>query len=279
MKWAGGKSRLLPVLRERLAKLAVRTYAEPFAGGAALFFDLAAASPRGFERARLADQNHDLCACYRALRDDVDGVIEALRGYSYDRDLYYRTREVDATRLGDVERAARLLFLNRTCYNGLWRVNASGKFNVPFGNYQNPRILDEPSLRSASRALADVDVRAGDFEAAVDGLGAGDFVYFDPPYVPLSKTANFRGYASGGFSWAEQERLVAVMERLAAQGVKVMLSNADTKETRELYARFRVRVVSAPRVISRDAATRADVTELLVTSWERRGLERAKGAA
>jgi len=277
VKWAGGKSRLLPELRARLPG-SIRTYAEPFAGGAALFFALAGEKlanrrdGRTYERAILADRNEDLVACYRAVRDEVDDLIDELGRYRYDADLFYETRELDPTGMSDVERGARLIFLNRTCFNGLWRVNASGKFNVPFGRHTNPRILDVAGLRAASRALEGVELEVSDFLAIVRHLGKGDFVYFDPPYVPVSETADFTSYASGGFGRRDQERLASEFAALRDRGALAMLSNADTDETRELYADFAVYVVRAPRFINSDPTKRGDTNELLVLSWERPGI-------
>jgi DNA adenine methylase len=274
VKWAGGKSRLLGELLTRVPGQ-VRTYAEPFAGGAALFFALcedAEAGQRSFGRAVLADENAELIACYRAVKDDVDGVIRELRQYRYDRELFYATREQSTKGMRDTARAARLLFLNRTCFNGLWRVNASGRFNVPFGRYKNPRILDEDGLRAASAALARAELVHGDFALATRALREGDFVYFDPPYQPVSKTASFTTYAAGGFGDEEQLRLVNEMRRLRELGVLVMLSNADTPETRALYADFPMYVVYAARSINSDTSKRGHTRELVVTSWGMRGI-------
>lgn len=269
VKWAGGKRPLLPELLARVPG-EMRTYAEPFAGGAALFFaiaDASADSARRFDRAILCDENEELVACYRAVRDDVVGVIEALRGYRYDKDLFYETRDRDPRAMRDVERAARLLFLNRTCFNGLWRVNASGRFNVPFGRYKNPRILDEEGLRAASTALARAEIVHGDFKLATRKLGARDFVYFDPPYTPVSKTASFTAYARDGFGVEDQQRLVDELRALRDRGALAMLSNADTKATRALYKEFAVNLVYARRSINSDGAKRGNARELLVTSW------------
>jgi DNA adenine methylase len=266
VKWAGGKSKLLGELLARVPAH-VRTYAEPFAGGAALFFALASDGTRSFDSAILADRNEDLVACYRAVKSDVRAVIEALGGLKYDRDVYYKIRDENPAGKSDVERGARLIYLNRTCFNGLWRVNAAGKFNVPFGRYENPRIVDEEGLLLASKALARADVVHADFEEVSRSLGAGDFAYFDPPYIPLTKTASFTAYASGGFGPADQERLSRVLRELRQRGALAMLSNADTEGARELYRDFAVEVVRAPRAINSDAKKRGDVNELLVTSW------------
>ena len=274
VKWAGGKSRLLGELLERVPRK-IGTYAEPFAGGAALFFALAserASGARSFERAILADRNEELVACYRAVQGDVDAVIDALGSFRHDRDLFYEVRAQETRGMSDVARAARFVFLNRTCFNGLWRVNAGGRFNVPFGKYKNPRILDEGALRAASRALADVELRSSDFADVTRELGRGDFVYLDPPYVPLSRTASFTAYAKDGFNPGDQERLARELHAMKRRGVKAMLSNADTPVTRDLYAGLACHAIRAPRSISCDAATRGDAGELVVTTWETPGV-------
>jgi DNA adenine methylase len=275
VKWAGGKTELVPALLTEVPKR-IRTYVEPFAGGAALFFALASeASPR-FEKARLNDRNAELVACYRAVKKDVDALVERLRGYSYDKELYYRVRDVETGDLDDVERGARLIFLNRTCFNGLWRENSKGKFNVPFGTYKNPRILDETALRRASVALAQVSLTNLDFEDACKRLGEGDFVYFDPPYVPVSKTASFTAYQASGFRRDDHRRLAELLAHLAKKGVKAMLSNADNEETRELYQAFRCKRVGARRSISATGSGRGKAGELVVTNFGKPGLVKEK---
>jgi DNA adenine methylase len=255
----------------------MKTYAEPFAGGAALFFDLVdslGGEERPWQHAVLNDQNEELIACYRAVRDKVEALIDALGAYKYDRELFYKTRDKSTKRMSDVQRGARLIFLNRTCFNGLWRVNASGKFNVPFGRYTNPRILDPDALRSASRALQGVDLRVGDFADVTRSLGAGDFVYFDPPYVPLSRTAAFTAYGKDGFTEADQTRLAEELRSLHARGAQAMLSNHDTRETRALYAGLHLSVVNVARVINSDPSKRGNTAELVVTTWDARSRPR-----
>ncbi len=268
VKWAGGKTKLLAALLP-LVPIRIDTYVEPFAGGAALFFALASETPRRFKRAVLCDANPELAACYRAVKTDVDGVIKALGRYRNSERMFYAVRARDTRDMGDVERAARLLFLNRTCFNGLWRVNSKGLFNVPFGQYANPRICNADALRAASRALACATIRSGDFATATRRLGrhfigTGDFVYCDPPYVPLSTTADFTSYAAGGFGADSQKRLLDELKRLRRAGARVIVSNADTRETRALYKGFRVLTVKAPRAINSDKAKRGLVRELVV---------------
>jgi DNA adenine methylase len=272
VKWAGGKTRLLKELVRHVEERKIRVYAEPFAGGAALFFRLASLPDRIFDRAILADKNPELVATYRAVQTRVGDVIDALRVYAEDPDrraLYYKTRGAPTDSLDDVARAARLLFLNRTGYNGLWRVNSRGEFNVPYGRYKNPKIVDEERLRAASVALARAEIRDADFEEVARDLGDGDFAYFDPPYVPVSKTAAFTAYAKGGFGPADQRRLVSLMRHLRKTGVRALLSNACTDETRRLYALpgLRTETVQARRAINSDATKRGDIAELLVRNW------------
>lgn len=279
LKWAGGKTRLLPELLSRLpasfmaaqavAAVAGSTrarrprtprYFEPFAGGAALFFHLRP------QLAQLTDCNEELIHLYRVVRDDVEGLIDELSQHPHDRTHFYSVRAQNPHELPPTERAARMVFLNRTCFNGLWRVNKRGEFNVPFGSYTNPTICPEDRLRAASQALAGVSLEVMDFEAATRDAKAGDFVYFDPPYVPLTRTANFTAYTGLGFGLPEQQRLADLFTRLTARGVHCMLSNSDTPLVRELYAGHRIDRVLAPRSISRDATRRDAVGEVIVTN-------------
>jgi DNA adenine methylase len=262
LKWAGGKRQLLPRILA-LVPPRVRTYVEPFLGGGALFFAMAA--QRRFERAVLGDCNGELINCYEAVRDDVEGVIAKLERFRNTPDVYYRVRGQNPARLKPAARAARLIYLNRCGYNGLYRVNSDGLFNVPFGRYARPKICDPERLRAASRALAGIELVRGDFAAVVGRrrLGADDFVYLDPPYVPISKTASFTAYA-GGFSMKEQQRLADLLRRLAARGVPAVLSNSDCADTRRLYDGLVIESLPARRAINSVAARRGPVAELLV---------------
>ncbi len=275
VKWAGGKAGLLSELLP-LVPTTVDRYIEPFAGGAALFFALAAESPRRFKKALLADTNEDLIALYRSLQTDPDGVIQSLGQYRYDEELYYAIRDRDPHEMTAVERGARLVFLNRTCFNGLWRVNSKGKFNVPFGRYANPTILDEPRLRSAATALKRAKLEHGDFGKVSTKAKPGDFVYFDPPYLPVSRTANFTAYGSNGFGVTEQKRLLDELVRLRTCKVRAVLSNADTPEARALYKGFAMKVVHMRRPINRDTKKRGPAPELLVMTWGKPGIVEAQ---
>lgn len=264
LKWAGGKKALVPHLATYLPTK-IGTYVEPFSGGAALFFALREREIK-WERAILCDVNADLIGCYTTVRDQVDDLIDALKSYRYESDFFYEVRAIDPTTLAPVDRAARTVFLNRTCYNGLWRVNSRGQFNVPFGRYRDPKICNEPALRSASEQLKGVELVLGDFARVTRSLGVKDFAYFDPPYVPVSQTASFTSYTKDGFGPAEQTRLVKEFARLSEKGVRAVLSNADTEGTRELYANFSFASVGVRRAINASAKKRGPSPELIVLS-------------
>lgn len=272
LKWAGGKRQLLePILAfvDRAFPDRIETYFEPFAGGAAVFFALFARDK--FVRARLSDMNADLIRVYTELRDNAEKVmveLKKLEDRGLDKESYYRVRdELRAKRpLGKAARAARLIYLNRTGYNGLYRVNSSGEFNVPYGSYKNPRVFDRARLEAAAHALQGVELAVEDFESACKTAKRGDFVYFDPPYLPVSKTSNFAAYHSSVFDLAQHERLAKTFGRLNKRGVSTLLSNSDTPDTRALYREFDTRTVHATRAINSNATRRGSVPELLVHS-------------
>jgi DNA adenine methylase len=275
LKFAGGKSRLLPELCERLPAKFGR-YHEPFVGGGALFWHL---QREGLLKggAVLSDANERLVRAYRGVRDDVGGVIEQLYNHALlhklqGRTFFERIREAEPEDPKLV--AAWLIYLNKTCFNGLYRVNRKGEFNVSFGDYKDPKILDEENLRACSRALREVELYDCDFEVpATLGCKAGDFVrgdlvYFDPPYVPLTKTALFTGYTSGGFSKADQERLADLARDLKSRGIYVVLTNSDHPLVRELYPEpfWKVeRVEVRGDALNTDGAKRGKVGELIIS--------------
>ena len=263
VKWVGGKSRLLPELLSR-APLTYNRYYEPFVGGGAMFFALA---PRD---AVLNDINVDLMTCYRAVRDDVEEVISLLEYYrkNHDKEMFYLARQkwnADGYRT-EAGRAAAFIYLNKTCFNGLWRVNRKGHFNVPMGDYANPKICDPPGLRAASAALraGRCALGYGSYADAVATATAGDFVYFDPPYEPVSRTSSFTAYAAGGFGQAHQRGLRDTFRELVARGVKCMLSNSDVPFIRELYDGFRIDTVQCGRSVSSKTTKRGKVNEVIV---------------
>jgi DNA adenine methylase len=245
------------------APRAFRAYHEPFVGGGALFFEL-----RALGRLRgpvvLSDRNPPLMEAYGAIRDRAGAVIRHLKRHRNDEDHFYRVRAQDPGSLSPAARAARIIYLNRTCFNGLYRENRAGRFNVPFGRYANPRICDEDNLRAVARALRGVDLSCAPYDAVLDAAEERDFVYFDPPYQPLSRTSSFTAYHREGFGPEDQERLRDAFAALAARGVHVLLSNSDTPLIRKLYRGFRIDQVHAARAINSKGDRRGKVAELII---------------
>jgi DNA adenine methylase len=267
LKWAGGKRQLLPEIKKRLpADIGSRLYYEPFAGAGAVFFDLLP------EKAVINDLNTQLIITYRAIKNDIDDLIRLLKEYQRknSKDFYYEKRNLDRdgasfAGLGETEKAARFIFLNKTCYNGLYRVNSRGFFNVPYGSYKNPSICDEPLLRQISLYLNanDISITNDDFENAVSSADSGSFVYFDPPYHSPHKTG-FTGYQADGFGEHEQERLGNVFHAMTNRKVKCLLSNSDTEFIRRLYKDYEIIPVQAKRAINSDSSGRGFAGEVLV---------------
>jgi DNA adenine methylase len=264
VKWVGGKTKLLPELLARMPAKYNR-YFEAFAGGAALFFRVAPDS------AVLNDFNPDLINLYRTLATNVAGVVRGLERHRavHDEKHYYATRarwnDPDAAWPAH-ERAAAFIYLNKTCFNGLWRVNRAGDFNVPIGRYTDPPICVPEALRAAHAALGRADLRCGDYRAAVAEASRGDFAYFDPPYDPLTPTASFTSYTAGAFGREQQAELADTARQLVARGCHVMLSNSDTPFIRSLYKGFQIDRVKCSRAINSDASKRGDVDEVIVTA-------------
>jgi DNA adenine methylase len=290
LKWVGGKTQLLPELEARLPAdfaRSVRVYAEPFVGGGALLFHLLSKGLRP-ERIVVNDSNPDLANAWRVVQRHADGLVEALARFETDyhglpdesakRSFYLGVRcSFNAGRAdtgsADVARAAELLFLNRTCFNGLYRVNAKGWFNVPFGKYANPSICDEPTIRAASAALTGAEILCVDFAEAVKHAGPGWFVYFDPPYRPISATSAFCDYTQGGFGDEEQRRLADVCRALDESGVRWLLSNSDPPDGffDGLYRGFRIDRVRAARAINSKGDGRGKISEIIVSNGKERG--------
>ena len=265
LKWAGGKTQLLGPLLDRVPRRFGK-YFEPFLGGGALFFALYRLRRTG-QGAGLWDLNGELIDTYSAVKEDTAGVIELLDIYPHEKEFFYDLRARDPEKLERTERAARMIYMNKTCFNGLYRVNSKGRFNVPFGSYKNPMYCDPENLRAVAKAIESVDLRIASFESVLDTASKGDLVYFDPPYAPLSRTSSFTSYQPGGFGAESQEKLRDVSVELSRRGIKVILSNSDTPGIRELYetGEFLVESVNARRTINRNATGRGKLSELIIT--------------
>lgn len=263
LKWAGGKGQLLPWILARLPD-EMETYYEPFVGGGAVFFALA--SRQRFKRAVLGDRNPNLVAVYEALKKEPKRVIQRLKRYQekHCEEVYYKVREREPSSL--VEIAARVIYLNKTGFNGLYRVNRSGEFNVPFGRYVNPRILNEPRLLAVAETLAKVEIVHADFEEVCRKAKQGDAVYLDPPYLPVSSTSSFAEYHAEPFGLAEHKRLARVFAQLSKRGVCAVLSNSDTPDTRALFSGHHLETVAARRSINSNHKRRGPVDEILVST-------------
>ena len=264
LKWAGGKSQLLkqyaPYFPDRGQ---IHHYYEPFLGSAAVFFRL---HP---ENAFLSDVNRNLVEVYEIVQKNVEQLIGVLGEYTNSEQEFYRIRSLVPSELSRIERAARLIYLNKTCYNGLYRENKRGEFNVPFGRYKNPKICDSSRLRMASTALKGVNLRTADFTKAVASAGQGDFVYLDPPYAPVNRTSSFTSYNHLGFDEIDQRRLASTFDELSSRGCRVMQSNSNTPLVHELYGGkgYRLVEISARRFINSKGDGRGPVTELLVLNY------------
>jgi DNA adenine methylase len=299
LKWAGGKRQLLPELRAFYPRR-FRNYFEPFLGSGAVFLDLHNRGLLAGRGARLSDINADVIGCYRAVRDEVDDVIDVLRALqdayaAHGAEHFYDVRDrvfnparrgmqaaADPAAAYTPSLAAMLIYLNRTGFNGLFRVNARGDFNVPAGRYVRPRICDEANLRAWSAALnrPDVVLEACPFDEALVEAGREDFVYLDPPYAPVSGTARFTSYTAGGFGAVDQESLQRTVIALASRRAAVLLSNSAAPQIRALYAKhsgvrsvgLRATQVAARRAINSQAARRGPVREYLITNVSRRSV-------
>ncbi len=268
LKWVGGKRQLLDVLTPLLPNK-INNYCEPFIGGGALFFSL---QPR---TAYINDINEELIRVYEVIKNDVEGLISTLEEFENEADYFYSVRDWDRDRetydsLSEIKKAARILYLNKTCFNGLFRVNNSGEFNSPFGNYKNPNIVNAPTLRAVSAYLnsANIQLSSGDYSEILANLPKGSFVYLDPPYDPVSNTANFTGYIRGGFTRDDQIRLRECCDELDRRGIKFMLSNSATEFIFEQYSSYNINIVKAKRNINSNGAKRGEVDEVVVRNYE-----------
>lgn len=270
VKWVGGKRQLLRQFRdlglyppEGFDPL-TNTYFEPFVGGGAVFFDLLP------KKAELSDVNNELVTTYNVIKKDVDALISSLKKHKYEKEYYLKIRAKNPKDLSDTEIASRFIYLNRAGFNGLYRVNSSGGFNVPFGSYNNPMICDEKNLRRVSKVLQKVTIKKQDYKTVLKKAKKGDFIYFDPPYHPVSKTASFTSYTADNFSEQDQTALRNTIAELHKRGCYVMLSNSDTPFINKIYSEIKgahIHKISAGRAINSNAAKRGKITEVLVTNY------------
>jgi len=274
VKWVGGKRQLLSQFKEKGLyppsgfNSSKNTYFEPFVGGGAVFFDLLPM------KASINDINSELVATYNSIRSDVDSLIEELHSgeYIYDKEVFLDIRAQKTDTISDLKRAARFIYLNRTAFNGMYRVNKSGQFNVPFGRYTNPQICDETNLRRVAHVLKNVQISNTSYKYVLDQAKKGDFVYFDPPYYPVSRTASFTAYSNNGFLQKEQSELRDTFLELHNRGCYLMLSNSDTPFINSLFEPLKdegitIHKVQAGRNINSDSAKRGKVFEVLVTNY------------
>ena len=262
LKWAGGKRALLPQILGALPEGKFEFYVEPFLGGGAVFLESVRTGRIG--RAVLCDRNLELVETWRAVKTAPETVFELFGQWAQDKETYYAVRALEPAELSPHARAARVIYLNRNGFNGLYRLNRSGGFNVPYGAYARPQRLDLDNLLAVSHALESVELVCEDFESVLKAAPAGAVTYCDPPYWPASKTASFRDYDQRGFTGEDQKRLGACFRELGGRGIVGLLSNADVPETRALYAGLEIGTVQCRRSINRDGAKRGMVNELLV---------------
>ncbi len=267
VKWVGGKRQLLTDITALLPKR-ISSYCEPFLGGGAVLFSLQPS------KAIVNDINSDLICLYKAIRDDIETLIELLKQHENTSEYFYSMRDMDRHKetyrnMTDTEKASRLLYLNKTCFNGLFRVNSSGEFNSPFGYYKNPNIVNEPVLRAVHKYFNanSIEIFNEDFAETLERVNKGGFVYLDPPYDPVSDTANFTGYNKGGFSQDEQIRLKEYCDVLTKRNIKFMLSNSATDFIKDLYQDYTINIVQAKRAINSKANKRGAIEEVLVTNY------------
>lgn len=265
LKWVGGKRQLLSEIMPLINKNC-STYVEPFVGGGAVFFEL---QPK---KAIINDFNSELINVYQVVRDNVEELISALEKHNElnSEEYFYEVRGIDRTEqfqeMTDIEKAARIIYLNKTCYNGLYRVNAAGHFNSPYGKYKNPNIVNATTLRAMSKYLnkGNIVIRQGDYKEALKGLRKGAFVYLDPPYMPISTSSSFTGYTQNGFSYDHQVELKKECDKLRKKGIAFLQSNSDCPEIRDLYKDYEIITVQARRNINSNAKKRGEINEVLI---------------
>ena len=268
LKWVGGKRQLIPEIKKLLPKgVANRPYYEPFIGGGALFFDL---QPK---RAVINDYNEELINVYKVIKNNLEELLIDLKKHQNTSEYFYQIRGIDRqplfNELTNIQHASRIIYLNKTCFNGLYRVNSLGEFNSPFGRYTNPNIVNEPVLRAVSKYLnsSDITILSGDYEKVLNAVTADTFVYLDPPYHPISESSNFTGYVQGGWSEKHQIRLKKACDDLDKKGVKFLLSNSAAPFIKELYSGYEIHSINANRSINSVGEKRGQIEELLIKNY------------
>lgn len=269
LKWVGGKRQLIdvinPLLPSNFSKL---KYYEPFIGGGAIFFHFQN------KNSSINDFNGDLVNAYQVVKDNLEELLVNLGKHLNTSEYFYKIRELDRSedfkKVSSIEKASRLIYLNKTCYNGLYRVNNSGEFNSPFGSYKNPNIINEPVLRAVSKFLQDnkIDITNSDYADAVSSADEKSFIYFDPPYHPISNSSNFTGYVQGGWQELDQQRLKQTCDELTNRKVKFLLSNSSNEFIKDLYKDYFITTVQASRAINSVGDKRGAVDELLIRNYE-----------
>lgn len=267
VKWVGGKRQLLDEITPLLPRR-ITAYCEPFLGGGAVFFSIRP------PRAIVNDLNADLITVYEVVRDNIEELLAALKKHENTSEYFYAIRDMDRDKeryqaMSGIEKASRLIYLNKTCFNGLFRVNSSGEFNSPFGNYKNPNIVNEQGLRAVSAFFnaSDITFYREDFAETLNRVEKGGFVYLDPPYDPVSDTASFTGYSKDGFDRNEQIRLKGCCDDLTRRGIKFLLSNSATEFIKDLYREYDITIVRAKRAINADAGKRGAIEEVLIRNY------------
>lgn len=268
LKWAGGKRQLLSQMTSYFPQN-FNNYIEPFVGGGAVFFYLSRKKLLK-KKVIVIDINPDLINCYRVIKNNVEDLIKSLEKHKNEKVYYYTIRGVDRTKefenWTDVEKASRIIYMNRCCYNGLYRVNSKGQFNVPFGKYKNPQFCNESNLRAVHASLKNVEIIHNSFELCLNFAQKGDFIYFDPPYVPISNSANFTSYTKESFNKENQIQLFSAFKALDEIGCKVMLSNSYCDFIIDLYKDYNIKTLFAKRAINSDASKRGEIEEVLISN-------------
>lgn len=269
LKWVGGKRQLIPSIVEHLPEnIKDYKYIEPFVGGGAVLFNL---QPKN---AIINDYNEELINVYQVIKNNLDELITDLKKHKNEAEYFYAIRSLDRSeefdKLTTVQRASRIIYLNKTCFNGLYRVNNAGEFNSPFGRYKNPNIVNEPTLKAVNKFLNgnNIDIKSGDYSEILKQADKKCFVYLDPPYHPISESSNFTGYVQGGWNMYDQIDLKTACDELHKKGVKFLLSNSSAELIKDLYKDYKITIVKANRAINSNGADRGEVDEVLIRNYE-----------